>query len=143
MKTRLFLAIAVLTLSASALADTDTDMSAQDMAAMSPKDVCQKLAQLDAKSPGATAQMNMFMYGSTDKTTKAMKQGPLEKEITSADCKAEVIAGNHAVVMAQAANNQQRLLPFVKQNNVWKLDVPAYRELYRMDMRTPASTGKK
>ncbi len=147
MKTKLFLAIAVLALSASAFGDdaeqgmSAQNMSAKDMAAMSPKDVCQKLTQMDAKNPTTSTQMNMFMYGSTGKATKTMKQAPLEKEIAAADCKAEVIAGNHAFVVAQSGDNQ-RLLPFVKQSNIWKFDVPAYRELYRMDMRTPASNKK-
>ncbi|MBI3558320.1 MAG: hypothetical protein HY074_18795 [Deltaproteobacteria bacterium] len=153
MKTKSLFAIGILLLNAAVFADDAKDiskssentggMSAKDMSSMSPKDVCQKLAQLDAKNPAASNQMNMFMYGSTSKTAKTMHNAHLEKEITSADCKSEIIAGNHAFVVAQAPDNQERLLPFVKQSNIWKLDVPAYRELYRMDMRTPASSEKK
>lgn len=114
----------------------DAAISALDL---SPKDVCQKLVQLDSSSKDASSQMSKWLFGQTSSTSKTMHKNWLKNEIGSADCSSETVAGNHAVVVTKTGDSQ-RLIPFVKRDGLWKLDVQAYKSLYRMDSRLPASS---
>jgi hypothetical protein len=115
----------------------------QAMKDMSPKEVCQKLVDSHKDQAKHTKQMDQWVM--TDKMTasksarkSADSHNWIKQEISKASCESETVAGDHAFVMTKSGD-RERFIPFVKTAGQWKLDMQAYRTLYRMDSRTPAS----
>lgn len=145
------LAIATLALGASAFAADD--------AAMAPKDVCKKIVETTKNAAAQNTkvdptQVQQWVYsderggkmhhghkgqGKAQGKWHAMNE-QLRTEIGNTTCNSETVAGNHAFVAAKSGDDE-RLIPFVKTGNTWKMDLAAYRMMYRMDQRAPASTS--
>jgi hypothetical protein len=129
-----------------------TRETAKNSSDLSPKDVCKRIVELEkGTTPATPQQLDQFVYNAQKMHEMQQKRGTassgkggtwFQKEIGKSDCSKETIAGNHAFVVAKSGE-QQRLIPFVKDGNVWKLDAAAYRVLYRMEARMPASEGEK
>ena len=117
-------------------ASSQSSVSMQEMQSWSPKDVCQKISDAESGKSGAqNIKTEMLVL----KRGAAHKQW-IKKQMANADCSSETIAGNHAFVVTKSSN-KEFLLPFVKLNGIWKMDVAGYHALYRMERRMPASTN--
>lgn len=112
-----------------------------DTANMTPKQVCQQLVQAAKTQTSQSQKLDQWVY--RDRETRGAKTAMpqrdwIKREISSANCGDETIAGDHAFVVSRSGDDE-RLLPFIKQGNAWKLDMHSYRAFYRMDKRVPAS----
>jgi hypothetical protein len=120
-----------------------SDTSKTDTSKMSPKDVCQKFAQLAQNQSAKPSDFAPFVYkpegGHHEKHAMQGKgHGQWMQQFANADCSNETIAGDHAFVVAKSSSGE-RLLPFIKDNGSWKLDAGTYHAMYRMEHRMPAS----
>ncbi|MEW6057061.1 MAG: hypothetical protein AB1540_10645 [Bdellovibrionota bacterium] len=102
---------------------------------LSPKEVCNRLVQMHSSASSNMQGVDQLVLQEKD---RMMNKSWLKQEISQTECSDEKIAGDHAFVLAKS-DQRERLIPFVKQNGVWKMDAQAYKTLYRMEQRTPAS----
>jgi hypothetical protein len=128
--------------SSSSATTNSQDQGSNAASDMSPKQICQKIVDTEKQPNADVSQLNQYVLShNAQRMDQKLRQGWVKNEIGQADCKDEKIAGTHAFVVT-TANGQDRLLPFVKQGNQWKLDLMGYRMLYRMDRRMPASQSQ-
>lgn len=136
------LMVTALMCGAALAADPMSGSQAQSLSSdSSPKEVCQGLVDL-SKSPQYQSQTGADRWFITGGKSVSQSKQWFKKEFSSAECGSETIAGNHAVVVANIGA-QERLLPFIKQGGMWKLDPQGYQALHRMDSRMPAAEEMK
>jgi hypothetical protein len=106
---------------------------------MSPKDVCKHLVDASKSPTQLKKELSQFaVHGG--KASKAQLSA-IQQNMTDADCSSETIAANHAVVVSKSPTGE-RLIPFVQQQGVWKVDLSSYQAIYQHEMRMPASKKK-
>jgi hypothetical protein len=120
-------------------------MSEKEMRSESPKDVCKHLIDA-AKNDDFNAvqrwtvgenQMKSDMDGQQAGMSGQSMESKFHQlhkqdmsQLKSLSCGSEKIASNHAFVEAKG-QDQQRLIPFVQENGIWKFDAPTYMSFYR------------
>ena len=106
---------------------------------MSPKQVCEQLVQASKTQVSQKQNLDRWVYREGRSEKAALPQRDwIKSQISMANCGDETIAGDHAFVVSRTGDSE-KFLPFIKQDNSWKLDMHAYRAFYRMDKRVPAS----
>jgi hypothetical protein len=121
---------------------TETGGQQQKMSAtdMSPKDVCKHLVDASKSQAQLKKELSQFaVHGG--KASKA-EISAIQQNMTDASCSSETVAANHAVVVSKSPTGE-RLIPFVQQQGVWKVDLSSYQAIYQHEMRMPASKKKK
>lgn len=119
-------------------ADSSTNVAMDTATATSsPLQACNQL--VDAAKTKDYEKASQFMMAPSHKMGMVGKKPNKKKfekmhqsylnEIQNISCTEEQVAGDRAIVTA-TAQNQQRLIPFVQQEDGWKFDMKTYRSFY-------------